>query len=81
VVWKLRAIPSGKRAYFSFLRTTLKKSQYNSHQHNLYQETRNAKEEIQLKFIDTSSKLGHGRFQTSEEKNTFYGRTKEEVKK
>ena len=38
-------------------------------------------EEIALKFIDTSSKLGHGRFQTSEEKSTFYGRTKEEIKK
>jgi large subunit ribosomal protein L3e len=26
-----------------------------------------------LKFIDTSSKLGHGRFQTTEEKDAFYG--------
>ena len=34
-------------------------------------------EPINLKFIDTSSKLGHGRFQTSDEKNTFYGRKKE----
>lgn len=34
-------------------------------------------EPISLKFIDTSSKLGHGRFQTCEEKNTFYGRKKE----
>ena len=25
-------------------------------------------EEIKLKFIDTSSKMGHGRFQTSDEK-------------
>jgi large subunit ribosomal protein L3e len=33
-------------------------------------------EPINLKFIDTSSKLGHGRFQTTEEKNTFYGRKK-----
>jgi large subunit ribosomal protein L3e len=32
-------------------------------------------EEITLKFIDTSSKLGHGRFQTSAEKDTFYGIT------
>ncbi|KAL0232824.1 hypothetical protein GEMRC1_011571 [Eukaryota sp. GEM-RC1] len=31
-------------------------------------------EEIELKFIDTSSKLGHGRFQTKEEKNAFFGR-------
>jgi len=30
-------------------------------------------ESINLKFIDTSSKLGHGRFQTSEEKAKFYG--------
>ena len=34
-------------------------------------------EEVTLKFIDTSSKIGHGRFQTSEEKNTFFGRKKE----
>jgi large subunit ribosomal protein L3e len=34
-------------------------------------------EPINLKFIDTSSKLGHGRFQTTEEKNTFFGRKKE----
>lgn len=30
-------------------------------------------EKIKLKFIDTSSKFGHGRFQTSEEKRKFYG--------
>jgi len=35
-----------------------------------------ATEEIKLKFIDTSSKMGHGRFQTPEEKLKFYGRTK-----
>lgn len=34
-------------------------------------------EEIELKFIDTSSKMGHGRFQTAAEKAAFYGRTKE----
>lgn len=28
-------------------------------------------EKIDLKFIDTSSKFGHGRFQTSEEKKSF----------
>ena len=39
--------------------------------------TRKQLEEINLKFIDTSSKMGHGRFQTSDEKNTFYGRKKE----
>jgi large subunit ribosomal protein L3e len=39
----------------------------------LPQESRTAKEEIALKFIDTASKFGHGRFQTSEEKAKFYG--------
>lgn len=38
--------------------------------------TRNALEEISIKFIDTASKFGKGRFQTSEEKAAFYGRTK-----
>jgi len=31
---------------------------------------------INLKFIDTSSKYGHGRFQTSDEKAKFYGARK-----
>lgn len=35
--------------------------------------SRSAAEEIQLKFIDTSSKFGHGRFQTAEEKYAFFG--------
>jgi large subunit ribosomal protein L3e len=35
---------------------------------------RSALEEITLKFIDTSSKIGHGRFQTYEEKAKFFGR-------
>jgi large subunit ribosomal protein L3e len=35
--------------------------------------TRPALEKIQLKFIDTSSKFGHGRFQTSDEKSKFLG--------
>lgn len=35
-----------------------------------------ALEEVELKFIDTSSKFGHGRFQTKEEKDRFYGRVK-----
>jgi len=39
----------------------------------LPQVSRKATEKIQLKFIDTSSKIGHGRFQTSEEKAKFYG--------
>jgi large subunit ribosomal protein L3e len=30
-------------------------------------------EKIDLKFIDTTSKLGHGRFQTTEQKNAFMG--------
>jgi len=34
---------------------------------------RAALEEIQLKFIDTASKFGHGRFQTIGEKNRFFG--------
>ena len=42
----------------------------------LQQTSRNALEEIKLKFIDTSSKFGHGRFQTYEEKAKFFGRTK-----
>jgi large subunit ribosomal protein L3e len=32
---------------------------------------------IALKFIDTSSKFGHGRFQTSDDKKKFYGQKKE----
>ncbi|MBA0581217.1 hypothetical protein Gorai_023401 [Gossypium raimondii] len=35
-----------------------------------------ALEEIKLKFIDTSSKFGHGRFQTTQEKAKFYGKLK-----
>merc|ERR1712139_471064 len=37
------------------------------------QANRNAQEDIVLKFIDTSSKFGHGRFQTAEEKKKFMG--------
>ncbi|KAG5858826.1 ribosomal protein L3 [Encephalitozoon hellem] len=36
-------------------------------------------EELVIKFVDTSSKIGHGRFQTSEEKRAFYGAKKAEV--
>jgi len=39
----------------------------------LPQVSRKSTEVINLKFIDTSSKMGHGRFQTSEEKAKFYG--------
>ncbi len=38
------------------------------------QTSRSALEEIKLKFIDTSSKFGHGRFQTAEEKLKTLGR-------
>jgi len=34
---------------------------------------RAATEEIELKFIDTASKFGHGRFQTKLEKDAFFG--------
>lgn len=35
------------------------------------QTKRRALEKIDLKFIDTTSKFGHGRFQTAEEKKSF----------
>merc|ERR1719145_514207 len=41
----------------------------------LPQVSRKALEKIELKFIDTSSKFGHGRFQTGEEKAKFFGNT------
>merc|ERR1712039_677976 len=37
-------------------------------------------EKVTLKFIDTSSKKGHGRFQTSDEKAKFYGLLKKDNK-
>lgn len=37
----------------------------------LVQTSRRAQEKIDLKFIDTTSKFGHGRFQTVEEKKAF----------
>merc|ERR1719310_195063 len=40
------------------------------------QTSRNAAEEVTLKFIDTSSKFGHGRFQTLEEKTKYMGMRK-----
>ena len=33
--------------------------------------TRKNREEVKLKFIDTASKFGHGRFQTPKEKSQF----------
>ncbi|KAK6089158.1 hypothetical protein P3W45_001857 [Vairimorpha bombi] len=36
-------------------------------------------DELVIKFVDTSSKIGSGRFQTSDEKRAFYGIKKSEV--
>jgi large subunit ribosomal protein L3e len=41
---------------------------------SLFPQTKNfALEKIEVKFIDTSSKIGHGKFQTAEEKDKFLG--------
>jgi large subunit ribosomal protein L3e len=40
------------------------------------QTSRTALEKVSLKFIDTSSKFGHGRFQTFDEKHKYLGTTK-----
>ncbi|KAF9342230.1 60S ribosomal protein L3 [Mortierella sp. AD094] len=40
---------------------------------------RSALENVQLKFIDTSSKFGHGRFQTREEREQFQGTLKKDL--
>ena len=58
------AIPGTKKRPITLRRTLLA------------QTSRNALEEIKLKFIDTASKFGHGRFQTYDEKLKAYGRTK-----
>ncbi len=42
------------------------------------QTKRVAFEKIKLKFIDTSSKFGHGRFQTAQEKKNFMGLMKKD---
>jgi len=39
---------------------------------------RSALEKIELKWIDTASKFGHGRFQTHAEKKAFMGKTKKD---
>uniref|UniRef100_A0A0N4Z262 60S ribosomal protein L3 n=1 Tax=Parastrongyloides trichosuri TaxID=131310 RepID=A0A0N4Z262_PARTI len=44
----------------------------------LNQKKRFAFEKINLKFIDTTSKFGHGRFQTSAEKKAFLGKLKKD---
>lgn len=41
--------------------------------------SRKATESIQLKWIDTSSKFGHGRFQTAQEKKAFMGTIKKDI--
>ena len=41
--------------------------------------SRSALEKVNLKFIDTSSKFGHGRFQTAEEKKAFTGTLKRDL--
>ncbi|TNM97336.1 hypothetical protein fugu_015492 [Takifugu bimaculatus] len=43
--------------------------------------SRKARETIELKFIDTTSKFGHGRFQTAQEKRAFMGPLKKDVLK
>ncbi|KAM3588873.1 60S ribosomal protein L3 [Umbelopsis sp. WA50703] len=40
---------------------------------------RSALEKVSLKFIDTSSKFGHGRFQTAAEKQSFMGTLKKQL--
>lgn len=40
------------------------------------QTSRMLTEQIKLKFIDTSSQMGHGRFQTKKEKQTWFGLSK-----
>lgn len=46
----------------------------------LYPQTsRRATEKVELKWIDTSSKFGHGAFQTFEEKKAFMGTLKKDL--
>jgi len=40
---------------------------------------RSALEKVELKWIDTSSKFGHGAYQTKEEKKTFMGTLKKDL--
>lgn len=42
------------------------------------QTSRALREKIELNFIDTSSKMGHGRFQTPKEKHTWFGLLKKD---
>ena len=41
--------------------------------------SRRALEKIDLKWIDTSSKFGHGAYQTAEEKKNFIGTLKKDL--
>jgi len=41
--------------------------------------SRKALEKVELKWIDTSSKFGHGGFQTKDEKNAFLGTLKKDI--
>jgi len=61
------AIPGTKKRVIT-LRKTL-----------LTQVSRDSIEKITLKFIDTSSKFGHGRFQTFDEKHKYLGKTKKQA--
>ncbi|VDK20335.1 unnamed protein product [Taenia asiatica] len=47
----------------------------------LHQTSRRALEKVVLKFIDTSSKFGHGRFQTRAEKKAFLGPLKKDLER
>ena len=52
-----------------------------SHRKSLLVHTKKrALEKINLKFIDTSSKFGHGRFQTHQDKVAFMGPMKRDKK-
>jgi len=45
------------------------------------QTSRSSTEVITLKFVDTASKFGHGRFQTEKEKKAFMGPLKKDIEK
>ena len=51
---------------------TLRKSMYTH-------TSRRALEKVELKWIDTSSKFGHGGYQTKEEKSAFMGTLKKDL--
>ena len=41
--------------------------------------SRKSLEKVELKWIDTSSKFGHGQYQTKEEKHQFLGTLKKDI--